>query len=62
MDIPTVLTDVQIKNLVLKPGINVVTLDTNQFSIVYYGLTGTEIDDRIEIPLSFHVKSISIIN
>ena len=54
--------DIQIKKLPLKPGVNVVTLDTNQFSTVYYGLSGTEIDHMKKLTVSFHVKSISLMN
>ena len=54
--------NIQIENLILKPGINVVTLDTNQFSTVYFGIIGTEIEDMKELTLSFHVQSISIMN
>ena len=62
LDIPPTPIDIQIENLILKPGVNVVTLDTNQSSTVYYGLAGTEIDDMKELTLSFHVQSISIMN
>ena len=54
--------NIQIENLILKPGINVDTLDTNQISPVYFGIIGTEIEDMKELTLSFHVKSISIMN
>ena len=62
LDIPAALMDIQIKKLPLKPGVNVVTLDTNQFSTVYYGLSGTEIDHMKKLTVSFHVKSISLMN
>ena len=62
LDIPPAPIDIQIENLILKPGINVVTLDTNQFSPVYFGIIGTEIEDMKELTLSFHVQSISITN
>ena len=62
LDIPPAPIDIQIENLILKPGINVVTLDTNQFSPVYFGIIGTEIEDMKELTLSFHVQSISIMN
>ncbi len=61
-DIPAMPTNMEIKNLIIKPGVNVVALDTNQFSTVYYGLFGTKIDEKTPITLSFHVKSISIMN
>ena len=61
-DIPAIPIDIEIENLILKPGINVVTLDTNQFSPVYFGIIGTEIEDMKELTLSFHVQSISIMN
>ena len=48
--IPTALTDIQIENLTLKSGVNVVTLDADEFSL-FQGST-----------LSFAVKAISITN
>ena len=62
LDIPTMPTGMKIKELIIKPGVNVVTLDTEQFSMAYYGLMGTTIDERIPRTLSFHVQSISIMN
>ena len=62
LDIPTIPTGMKIKELIIKPGVNVVTLDTDQFSMAYYGLMGTAIDERIPRTLSFHVQSISIMN
>ena len=49
-NIPATPTDVQIENLVLVSGVNVVTLDTDDFTLSN-GKT-----------VSFAVKSISIIN
>ena len=48
--IPTALTDIQIENLTLKSGVNVVTLDADEFSL-FQGST-----------LSFAVEAISITN
>ena len=50
ISIPTVVTDIQLENLILKPGINVVTLDADKFILVQ------------ESSVSFKVESISIIN
>jgi hypothetical protein len=55
-------TEIQIENLILKPGVNVVTLDTNQFFTMHYGLVGSEFEDKKELGLGFYVKSISITN
>ena len=62
LDIPTIPTGMKIKELIIKPGVNVVTLDTDQFSMAYYGLMWTAIDEIIPRTLSFHVQSISIMN
>ena len=50
ISIPIVVTDIQLENLILKPGINMVTLDADKFILVG------------EKPVSFKVESISIIN
>ena len=50
INIPAVVTDIQLENLILKPGINVVTLDADKFILVQ------------ESSVSFKVESISIIN
>ena len=52
--------DIQVKNLILKPGVNVVTFDTNEFTVMEYSLQGTEIDKRQKTTISFNVQSISI--
>ena len=61
-DIPITPTRIEIENLILKPGVNVITLDTNQFTTVYYGLTGSEFEDKKALGFGFYVKSISITN
>ena len=61
VNVPTTFINTQIENLILKPGVNVVVLDTDQFSLVKFGL-GEEIDKGQETTVSFHVRSISIIN
>jgi len=48
--------------LLLKPGVNVVTLDANKFSLVEYGLEGTEIGQWQKTTVSLNVQSISIVN
>jgi hypothetical protein len=52
--------DMQIKDFILKPGVNVVTFDTNEFTIMEYSLQGTEIGKRQKTTISFNVQSISI--
>ena len=54
--------NMQIKNLILKPGVNVVALDTDEFTLAAFGLEGAEIDKWEETTVSFNVRSISIIN
>ena len=61
VNVPTTFINTQIENLILKPGVNVVALDTDQFSLVKFGLGG-DIDKGQETTVSFHVRSISIIN
>ena len=62
VNISTTFKNMQIENLILKPGVNVVTLDTDEFSLVIYGLVGTEVDKGLETTMSFGVQSISIVN
>ena len=50
IDVPTVATDIHLENLILKPGINAITLDADKFILVG------------EKSVSFKVESISIIN
>ena len=40
VNVPTTFINTQIENLILKPGVNVVALDTDQFSLVKFGLGG----------------------
>ena len=54
--------NMQLKNLILKPGVNVVALDTDEFTLAVFGLEGAEIDKWEETTVSFNVRSISIIN
>ena len=61
-DIPTAPTDIQIEDLILKPGINIVTFDTNEFTLVEYGLRGIEIGKGQKTTMSFNVQSISMMN
>ena len=52
--------DMQIKDFILKPGVNVVAFDTNEFAIMEYGLQGTDIGKRQKTTVSFNVQSISM--
>ncbi len=61
VNIPTTFKNVE-GGLLLKPGINVIALDTNEFSLVEYGLEGTEIGKGQKTTVSFNVQSISIVN
>jgi hypothetical protein len=49
-DIPTIPTNIQIENLILASGVNIVTLDTDEFTLFE------------EKTVIFQVKSISIVN
>jgi len=59
-NIPNGWAEVELNNLILEPGTNVVTFDTNEFIIMAYGLQGTSDDQMQETTLSFYVRSISI--
>jgi len=61
VNIPTTFKNVEV-DLLLKPGVNVVTLDANKFSLVEYGLEGTEIGQWQKTTVSLNVQSISIVN
>ena len=61
VNIPTTFKNVEV-DLLLKPGVNVVTLDANKFSLVEYGLEGTEIGQWQKTTISLNVQSISIVN
>ena len=52
--------DMQIKDFILNPGVNVITFDTNEFTIMEYSLQGTDISKRQKTTISFNVQSISI--
>ena len=55
-EIPTTPINIQIENLILAPGINVVTLNTDKFGLI-------EIDEvQSKFRVSFTVQSISIVN
>ena len=60
VNIPTTSKNLQIENLILKPGINIVTFDTNAFTLVEYGLKGIEIGKGQKTTMSFNVRSITI--
>jgi hypothetical protein len=60
INIHTAFQNMQIKDFILKPGVNVVTFDTNEFTIMEYSLQGTDIDKRQKTTISFNVQSISI--
>ena len=60
VNIPTTPKNLQIENLILKPGINIVTFDTNAFTLVEYGLKGIEIGKGQKTTMSFNVRSITI--
>jgi len=62
VNIPTTFKNVQIGNLILKPGINVVALDTDDFTLVEHGISGTEVGKGQKTTMSFNVQSISIVN
>jgi hypothetical protein len=62
VNIPTTFKNVQIGNLILKPGINVVALDTDDFTLVEHGISGTEVGKGQKTTMSFNVRSISIVN
>ena len=49
-DIPTIPTNIQIENLILASGVNIVTLDTDEFTLFE------------EKTVIFQVQSISIVN
>ena len=51
IDVPDTLTDLEFKNLILKPGVNTLAFDTDEFML-------TEGNHEI----SFLVQSISIVN
>ena len=52
--------NMQIKDFILKPGVNVVTFDAKEFFSVEYGLVGTATGSGQETTMAFHVQSISI--
>jgi hypothetical protein len=60
INIQPTFQDMQIKDFILKPGVNVVAFDTNEFTIMEYSLQGTEIGKRQKTTISFNVQSISI--
>ena len=60
INIHTAFQNMQIKDFILKPGVNVVTFDTNEFTIMEYSLQGTDIGKRQKTTISFNVQSISI--
>ena len=60
VNIPPTPINLSVENLILKPGVNVVMIDTDEFISVEYGLTGTETGKGIKTMVSFHVRSISI--
>ena len=52
--------NMEIKDFILRPGVNIVTFDTDEFLLVEYGLSGTEIGKGQKTTVSFNVQSISI--
>ena len=60
VNIPTTFKNLQIENLILKPGVNVVTFDTDEFLTMEFGLIGTEAGKGIKTTMSFHIRSITI--
>ena len=62
VNIPPTPINLNVENLILKPGVNVVTLDSDEFSTVLFGLMGSKIDNMKEVTQTFHVESISIMN
>ena len=61
VNIPTTFKNVEV-DLLLKPGVNVVTLDTDDFTLIEFTFTGQGIGTGQESTASFHVQSISIVN
>ena len=60
INIPTLISNVKIEDLILKSGVNVVTLDADDFVVVEYDLEGTEVGKRQKTTASLNIKSISI--
>ena len=60
LNIHPAFQDMQIKDFILNPGVNVITFDTNEFTIMEYSLQGTDIGKRQKTTISFNVQSISI--
>ena len=60
INIHTAFQNMQIKDFILKPVVNVITFDTNEFTIMEYSLQGTDIGKRQKTTISFNVQSISI--
>jgi len=60
INIPTLISNVKIEDLILKSGVNVVTLDADDFVVVEYDLEGTEVGKRQKTTVSLNIKSISI--
>ena len=52
--------DMKVENLMLKPGVNVIAFDTDEYLTVEYGLEGSKTGKRQMTTASFQVKSILI--
>jgi hypothetical protein len=52
--------NIQIKDFILKSGVNVVTFDAKEFLSVEYGLEGTAAGSGQKTTMGFNVQSISI--
>ena len=58
LEIPTEIIGLQIEKLTIRPGVNVITLDTDEFTLVSDGRDVT----HAAMTVSFRVESISIRN
>ena len=61
IDIPTVKTDVEVGGIILKPGINTITLHTDEFTTLTYD-GRTEYVKFSSTSIGFKIELISITN
>jgi len=62
INIPTLISDVKIENLILKPGVNVVTLDADASELITHKGDTISYVKFLSTTLAFEVRSISIAN
>ena len=65
INITTLLSNVNVENLILKPGVNVVTLDTDAYHTITHAAkseSGVTYPKFLTTTLAFDVRSISIGN